>query len=104
MKFLFFCITLALVASLPLIIERAPNHCIALERLAAHKILDTTDPKLKLDPQTEKRVRGYFRAGHVAEVIVARNYAMKPGIGCPLMYWQGLFDLESLREPVLAMQ
>jgi hypothetical protein len=104
MKFLWFLLLLAFIGILPLIIEGTPSHCVALQRLAMHKILDTTDPKLKLDAKTERRVRRAFREGGVAEVIIARNYAMTPGIGCPLMYWQGLFDPDSLRDPVLAMQ
>jgi len=104
MKFLWFLMLFAFIAIIPLVIEKTPNHCIALERLAMHKILDTQDPKLKLDPTTERRVRRAFREGQVPVVIVARNYDLKAGVGCPLMYWQGLFDLASLRDPVLAMQ
>jgi len=104
MKFIFVLVLLACVSILPLLIERTNSPCVALERLAAHKLFEPKDPALKLEAQTEKRVRRYFREGHVAEVIVARNYAMKPAIGCPLMYWQGLFNPDSIREPVLSMQ
>lgn len=104
MKTIFVLITLAFISVLPLIVERTPSHCQALERLAMHKILETKNPKLKLDPATEKRVRGYFKQGGVVEVIIRRNYTLSTGWGCPLMYWQGLFDDEALRAPVLAMQ
>jgi hypothetical protein len=104
MKFIVALLILAFVSVLPLIVERAPNHCVALERLAMHKLLEPRNPANRLDPATDKRVRAFFRAGHVAEVIIARNYNVKPAVGCPLMYWLGLFDPDSLRDPVLAMQ
>ena len=104
MKVIVALIVLAFISILPLLVERTNSPCVALERLAAHKLLEPRDPKLKLDPQTEKRVRKYFKDGHVAEVIVARNYSMRPAFGCPLMYWQGLFDPDSIKDPVLAMQ